>query len=157
MHFCLRFCDAMIEKSTREPLMRRRRHVLSEQMSDVYPLIGRLRVSLLRWNTRQWRVNTVFTGQRLPFLFTVSPPDKAPDRNPPSRADCLNMNGHFTWELIRAPWRDSCMTMKSVAAHNPPAPDFQCLHCVPASQRCPRAANQSHRRPFVVLGDVLAR
>lgn len=31
VHFCLRFCDAMIEKSTREPLMRRRRHVLSEQ------------------------------------------------------------------------------------------------------------------------------
>lgn len=40
-------------------------------MSDVYPLIVRLRVSLLRWNTHQWRVNTVFTGQRLPSLFTV--------------------------------------------------------------------------------------
>lgn len=49
-------------KSTREALMCRRRHVLSEHMSDVYPLIGRLQVSLLRWNTRQWHVNRVFTG-----------------------------------------------------------------------------------------------
>lgn len=145
VHFCLWFCYIQITKAQ-----------MCICVSDVFPPIGKLRVSLWQWNPRLRHVETVFTVNV--FLpFTVSPLDKGPDRHPPSRADCCNMNGYFTWELIRAPRRDSCMTMRSVAAQNPTVPDFQCFHCVTASQRCPSAAaNQSHQRLFVVLGDVLA-
>lgn len=74
MHFCLRFCDAMIEKSTREPLMRRRRHVLSEQCRTSVHWSGDSEC-LCYGGTLVSDALTVFTGQRLPALFTVSPLD----------------------------------------------------------------------------------
>lgn len=84
--------------------------------------IGTLQVSRLQWNPRQWHVSTVFTHNvflpsTVPVLLL-----EAPDCNPPARAACWNMNGYFTWELIWAPRRDSCMTMRSVSVRNPTFP-----------------------------------
>lgn len=47
---------------------------------------------------------------------------------------------HENWYEPRG--GNSCMTMKSVSAHNPRAPDIQCLYCAPALPKMPERGDE---------------